>query len=71
MSTKTLEKLVRNLSKEVVELRSFVISVAAKDSEGNYRPEFVRRIKKAAMTQPVHEYTGRGSLLKLLKRQRK
>lgn len=70
MSTKALEKLVRNLSKEVVQLRSFVISVAGKDPEGSYRPEFMRKIKKAALEKATFEYTGRGSLLKLLKQKK-
>ena len=70
MSTKTLEKLVKNLSQEVVQLRSFVMGVAGKDPEGNYRPEFIRRIKKAATEKPVYEYTGRGSLIKLLKQKK-
>jgi hypothetical protein len=70
MSTKTLEKLVKNLSKEVIQLRSFVISVAGRDPEGDYRPEFVRKMKKISSEKPVLEYTDRGSLLKLLKQKK-
>ena len=68
MSTKVLEKLVRRLSGEVIELRSFVISIAARDGEGAYRPEFVKKIKKASEEKAHHEFAGKNSLLKLLKK---
>lgn len=67
MTTKTIEKKVNNLSREVTMLRSFVIGIAGKDPEGEYRPEFVRRIKEAAKEKPIYHYTGPGSLLKLIK----
>lgn len=45
MTTKTLVKQLNDLSKEVVILRSIVIgAIAEKDPEGEYRPEFVKKI---------------------------
>lgn len=67
MSIKDLEKLVNNLSSEVVILRSFVIGMAGRDDEGKYRPAFVKTIKKAAAEKPTHAFSRRNSLLKLLK----
>lgn len=50
MAYQTIEKLNTNVSrlqKEVEFLRSFVIGTIGKDSEGEYKPEFVKRILKA------------------------
>lgn len=67
MTTKTLEKKYDNLSQEVVMLRSFIIGIAGRDPEGEYRPEFVKRIREAAKEKSTYRYTGPGSLLKLIK----
>lgn len=69
MSTKELEKIVRSLSIEVTQLRSFVIGFAGKDKEGNYRTDFVKELDKAKSEKSKYEYTGKGYLLKLLKNQ--
>lgn len=66
----TLEKTrrtVEELKKEVKQLRSFVVSVAGKDPEGDYRPEFIKRVKQASAEKFIYEYTGPNSLIKLLK----
>lgn len=68
MSTKTLEKTVHNLSREVAILRSMVIAALEKDDEGEYRPEFVRETLKSMKEKAVFEYRGKGSLLRRLKR---
>lgn len=50
MNTTILEKLNTNISclqKEVELLRSLVIGIIAKDKEGEYRPEFVKKTLKA------------------------
>jgi hypothetical protein len=45
MSTKTIEKKLNNLNREIVMLRSaLVAAISQKDPEGEYRPEFVRKI---------------------------
>ena len=66
MSTKTLEKMFRELSNDVIQLRSFVISMAGKDVDGSYKPQFIKEMRKASGEKPVYEFTGKGSLLKLL-----
>jgi len=70
----TLEKTRRTISKlenEVKQLRSFVIGMAGKDPEGEYRAEFVKRVKKAALEKPTFTYTSPGSFLKLIRKKTK
>jgi len=55
---------VSQLRHEVQRLRSFVIGFAGKDPEGNYRPEFVRKILRAARENPRHTFKGAKSFLK-------
>lgn len=70
MTTKTIVKQINNLSQEVNIIRSFIIGIAGKDPEGEYRSEFVKRIKKAALEKPTYSYKGRGSLLRLIQKTR-
>jgi len=45
MSTKTIEEKLNMMDRELVMLRSALMAtIAQKDPEGEYRPEFVRRI---------------------------
>lgn len=70
----TLEKTnrtVEKLKKEVAELRSFVVSVTGKDPEGDYRPEFIKRVRRASVDKPIYEYISPNSLIKLLKNTKK
>ena len=55
-----------SLRSEVALLRSFVIGTAGRDTEGMYRPEFVRRIQQAAQEIPVEEFTDTEEFLSLL-----
>ncbi len=70
MSTKTLEKMVKNLSSEVATLRSLVISVVReeKDPEGEYRSKFVKDILKAVKEPVVYEFKGSKDFLKLIRK---
>lgn len=69
MTTKTLERTVRDLSREVSTLRAFVIeSVRNEDDEGAYKPSFIKRMLKAAKQRPSLAYVGRGSLLRQLRK---
>lgn len=73
MSTKTIEKKLNVLSREVASLRSLVIRVVIEkvnDPEGQYKPKFVKEILKAAKEKNSYEYAGRGSLLKQLEQRR-
>lgn len=68
-STKTVKSNEFNqLRQEVSALRSFVISMVGKDKEGNYRPAAVREIIEASLEPATHRYSGKGSLLKHLKK---
>jgi hypothetical protein len=45
MSTKTIEKKLNNLNREIAMLRSVLMaSLAEKDPEGEYRPQFVKKM---------------------------
>lgn len=45
------------LTKEVKMLRSFAISIVGRDPEGEYRPEFVRKILRAANEKPQFRFS--------------
>ncbi len=71
METKILNKpkssTVKELQKEVELLRSFVIGHLGKDSEGEYRPEFIKRILKASADDKVgHVFKDKESFLNYL-----
>lgn len=68
MTTKTVTKIVNNLSNEVKVLRSLVISVIGKDNEGEYRPAFVKSVLKAAEQKPIERFANSKDFLKKLKR---
>lgn len=56
MTAKTLNKSkkisLEELQEEVSFLRSFVIGQLGKDSEGEYRPEFVKKVLEASKEKP-------------------
>jgi len=54
------------LEKEVELLRSFVIGIAGKDKEGNYKPEFVDRIFSALRDKPEFKFRNSKSFLGLV-----
>lgn len=58
------------LRQEVRQLRSFVIGIAGADPEGDYRPEFVRRILRAAREKPRYEFKDARSFLSHLQRKK-
>lgn len=71
MSQKTLEKLNRssfNLKEEVRALRSFIIGVLGKDREGEYRPEFVREVLKAAREKAIFTFKNKRAFLEQLRK---
>lgn len=70
-SAKTKIKLneeLTNLRKEMVLLRSLIISILGEDREGKYRPSFVDNILNAAQEKPRFEFKNPESLLAQLKR---
>ncbi|MDP2950904.1 MAG: hypothetical protein Q8N55_00820, partial [bacterium] len=51
MSEAILEKInksIADLKREATILRSFLIGIAGKDEEGEYKPEFVKQVLKSA-----------------------
>ena len=56
MTTKTYEKIKREIKQEL--LQEFVIPILkdAKDPEGEYNPKFVKRVLKAAKEKPIYTY---------------
>ncbi len=44
-------------------LRSFAVSIVGKDTEGVYRPPFVRDVLRAAQMQPNRRFTGAADFL--------
>lgn len=55
--------MVDNLSREVVILRSLVISVAGKDPEGSYKPEFVKSVLKSLKNKPTATFKNKKDFL--------
>ena len=65
MTTKMLEQKTRKLEKEVTLLKSFIIGyIGGKDSEGEYRPEFVKSVLRASSEKPKYEFKDGESFLK-------
>ena len=61
---KKIDSEVRGLRREIAQVRSLLVVIAGEDDEGEYRPEFVQKVLKAAAGKPTHTYQGPGSLLK-------
>ncbi len=59
MATSTIS----DIKKEVRLLRSFVIGLAGRDFEGNYRPKFTQRVLRAAAEKPEYHFYDRISFL--------
>ena len=62
IKTKQNDSLKR-IEQEVSALRSFVIGLAGKDPEGNYRPEFVKKVLKVSQEDIVGEFKDSQSFL--------
>ena len=61
-----MAKVDVSLEKEVELLRSFVIGIAGKDNEGEYKPEFVERVLRALKDKPEFEFTNSKAFLSQL-----
>ncbi|OGZ72103.1 MAG: hypothetical protein A2908_04395 [Candidatus Staskawiczbacteria bacterium RIFCSPLOWO2_01_FULL_38_12b] len=64
MTTKALQQKTNELEKELALLRSFVIGQFGRDPEGEYNPNFVKEILKAAKGKPKYEFKDADSFLK-------
>ncbi|MFA5812896.1 MAG: hypothetical protein WC862_00020 [Patescibacteria group bacterium] len=59
---------VRELGRQVRSLRSLLISLLGQDSDGRYRPEFVKEALSAAQEKPEKKFTDIDSFLLSLKK---
>ena len=57
------QQKISALEKEVRQLRSFMIGLSAKDTEGEYRPEFVEKILRASNEKSVYRFQGKSAFL--------
>ncbi len=68
MRMKTLEQktpTLKTLANEVSLLRSFFIGTKGRDSEGDYRPDFVENMLRVSAHTTVHrEFLGAGEFLR-------
>lgn len=72
MPTKTLEKEVSELKREVKLLRSAVIGIVGeRDPEGEYRPEFVEAVLEAAEEPATHVFRNAKDFLRQLRKKSK
>lgn len=61
---KIQEKInLHDLAQEVTSLRSFVIGIAGKDSEGEYCPEYVQKVLKVSREKTVGSFAGTDDFL--------
>ena len=65
-SIKNGVRKIGDLARELNLLRSFLIGIAGKDREGNYRPEFVRKILGAAKEKGRFLFRNKESFLSRL-----
>ncbi len=62
MSTATIQKLKKEIKKELLEEFILPILEQAKDSEGKYREEFVKEVLKAAKEKSRYKYSSKDFL---------
>ena len=62
--TTKLNYEILSLKEEIKTLRSVVIGLLGKDKEGNYRPEFVKKVLKASKEKPVGIFKDKKTFLK-------
>ena len=69
MTTTTIQKLKRELKQELKQelMKEFIAPLLreARDPEGEYRPEFIRRVLKAEIEKPKYRFNSK-TFLKLL-----
>ena len=64
MTTKTYEKIKKEIKQEL--LREFVLPILreVKDAEGEYKEKFVKEVLKAAKEKPKYEFKDPASFMK-------
>jgi len=59
---------ISSIQKEIELLRSFIIGIAGKDEEGEYKPEFVKRILKAPQEKPKYTFRNKQDFITQLRK---
>ena len=62
--TNKLNNEILSLKKEIRNLRSVVIGLLGKDEEGNYRPEFIKKVLKISKEKPIGVFKDKETFLK-------
>lgn len=68
ITIKKLNRELQDVKRELRLLRSLAISVAGKDPEGTYRPEFVRDILRASEEPAEYTFKSKAAFLRDLER---
>ncbi len=61
MTTGELNKLAK-IQKELTILKSAVLGIVPLDKEGEYKTNFISKMKKLQSKKPTHVYSGKKSL---------
>lgn len=68
MTTKTYEKIKREIKQELIEEFVFPILRDVKDTEGEYKEGFVKEVLKAAQKKPKYVYNPKTFLRQIVRR---
>jgi len=63
MAETIIKNTGKNIQQELNLLRSFLIGIAGKDDEGNYRPEFVKKLLRIAKEKEKFNFKDKKSFL--------
>ena len=70
MTTQTITKATKlnneilSLKEEVKIIRTVIIGLLGKDEEGNYRPEFIKKVLKISKEKPIGVFKDKETFLK-------
>jgi len=64
LKTTKLNNEILSLKEEVRTLRSVIIGLLGKDKEGNYRPEFIKKVLKTSKEKPIGVFKDKKTFLK-------
>ena len=68
MTNQTYQKIKREIKQELLEEFVFPILRDLKDTEGEYKKEFVNEVLRAAKKKPTHSFTNSKAFLKELRK---
>ena len=68
MTTKTYEKIKREIKEELLQEFVFPILRDVKDSDGEYKEEFIGRVLREGRERPIYVYNPRTFLREIAKK---